>query len=108
VTTIGQAAFAGCTKLTSVTLPDTLVINPATISGCTGLTSITIPASVTTICSGAFNGYTSLLSVTFAGTIIAANFDTSAFPGDLHTKYAVGGTGVYKRPSGESTWEKQV
>ena len=49
VTSIGEAAFAECSGLTSVTIPNSVTsIGYATFAGCTGLTSITIPNSVTT------------------------------------------------------------
>ena len=41
VTAIGDYAFAGCTGLTSVTIPDSVVsIGGSAFNGCTGLTSI--------------------------------------------------------------------
>lgn len=44
---IGDSAFAGCTKLTSIDLPDSLVsIGNSAFAGCEMLTSITLPDSV--------------------------------------------------------------
>ena len=58
-------AFAGCTNLTSVTLPNTItVICDGTFSGCSSLTNITIPNSIEDIGSNIFKGCTNLSSVT--------------------------------------------
>ena len=49
--------FEGCTKLTSVTLPDGLTtIGNYMFQGCTNLTQLNIPSTVTTIGTYAFNG----------------------------------------------------
>ena len=65
VTSIGLYAFAGCSGLTSVTIPEGVTyIGDAAFAGCSGLTSMTIPSSVTSIGNNAFNGCTGLTSVT--------------------------------------------
>ena len=62
VTTIINSAFANCTRLTSVTIPDSVTsIGEEVFFGCTGLTSVTIPDSVTDIGSSAFYGYTNVV-----------------------------------------------
>ncbi len=50
VTSIGSEAFKNCSKLTSVTFPNTLTtIGNNAFENCTGLLSVKIPTSVTTI-----------------------------------------------------------
>ena len=66
VTSIGGSAFSDCTSLTSVTIPDSVKsIGGLAFTYCDSLTSITIPDSVKSIGSYAFDGCTSLTSVTF-------------------------------------------
>ncbi len=65
VTSIGDDAFAYCSKLTSVTIPESVTsIGDWAFVNCNGLTSITIPNGVTTIGDYAFDGCNSLASVT--------------------------------------------
>ena len=56
VTAIGEQAFQGATKLTSVTLPMKGItsIGPYAFNDCTGLTEFTLPASITSIGEKAF------------------------------------------------------
>ena len=56
LTSVGEGAFTGCTKLTSITWPTTtlLTIGDYAFAGCTALTSVRLPASVTTVGEGAF------------------------------------------------------
>ena len=50
MTSIGKAAFRGCSALTSITLSNSLTsINSYTFEDCSSLTSIIIPSSVTSI-----------------------------------------------------------
>jgi hypothetical protein len=67
LTTIGQSAFSGPSKLTSISLPDGLKsIGGRAFSDASGLTSIIIPSGVTTIDGGAFSNASNLASITFA------------------------------------------
>ena len=64
---IGESAFAYCTKLPEITLPDGLeVIGVRAFDGDSRLTEIAIPASVTTIGAYAFELCSGLTSVQFA------------------------------------------
>ena len=62
VNSIGNSAFSHCTRLTSVTIPDSVTsIGNSAFSGCSGLTSVTIPDSVTSIDSYAFKNCSGLI-----------------------------------------------
>ena len=57
VTVIGPKAFAGCTEMRKITLPDTLeTIEAEAFKGCIGLKNITIPKGVKKIGMEAFQG----------------------------------------------------
>jgi hypothetical protein len=75
VLSIGTRAFSGCKSLTSVPLPESLAkIEEAAFSGCVGLTSIDIPDSVTSIEGWAFSGCTSLTSIVIPKRITSIGF----------------------------------
>ena len=70
VTWIGDYAFAYCSSLTSITIPDSVTsIGDEAFYECTSLTSVTIPDSVTSIGSYAFWDCTSLTSVTIPDSV---------------------------------------
>lgn len=70
VTWIENSAFAYCTSLTNVTIPDTVTkIADNAFFGCTRLTSVTIPDSVTTIGANAFSFCTGLRSITIPSSV---------------------------------------
>ena len=57
VTSIGDEAFYGCSKLTAVEIPSSVTsIGNYAFYGCSGLTSVEIPNSVTSIGNYAFRG----------------------------------------------------
>ena len=52
---IGESAFAYCSSLTSITIPDSVTsIDDWAFRECSSLTSVTIPSSVTSIRSTSF------------------------------------------------------
>ena len=67
---IGKGTFSGCTGLKSISIPNGVIcIEAQTFENCTGLTSFIIPNSVTEIGSGAFKKCSSLTSVTILGNV---------------------------------------
>ena len=88
VKSIGDYVFSRCSSLTSISIPNSVTsIGNTAFSGCSGLTSITIPNSVTSIGHGAFYGCTSLTSVTIPNSV------TSIGGGAFY------GTAFYNNPS---------
>ena len=70
VTSIGNGAFGGCDRLTSVTIPNSVTsIGSGAFNFCTGLTSVTIPNSVTSIEENTFRNCSSLTSVTIPNSV---------------------------------------
>ena len=81
VTEISEAAFMGCSSLTSVTIPDTVTsIGQVAFFKCTRFTSIEIPSGVTSIGLRAFYTCSSLTSITCnAMTAPTIDYDTFQF-----------------------------
>ena len=112
---IGEKAFSGCTKLTSITISNGIQtigayafgswsgFDPETgdeisLDGCIGLTNITIPNSVTVIGEGAFADCSGLKSVTIGNGVIGIG--RSAFAGCGSLKSVKIGKGVQEIGSG--------
>lgn len=74
---IGDYAFRGCAKLTSISIPNGITnIGDWAFMGCTGLTAIDIPNTVTYIGMSAFEGCTGLKSVNIPNRPIEFSFGT--------------------------------
>ncbi|MBE6814806.1 MAG: hypothetical protein E7522_05080 [Ruminococcaceae bacterium] len=70
VTTIGEQAFNGCTKLIRVTIPESVTeIGKKAFTGCESLTTVTIPEGVEKIGFYAFFDCTKLTSVTIPKSV---------------------------------------
>ena len=66
VTSIGESAFCGCTGLTGIVLPGSVTgIGEYAFSNCDSLTAIDIPAGVTTLGNSAFFGCDNLKEVRY-------------------------------------------
>ena len=67
---IGDYAFFGCSRLTSITLPSGVTeIGEDAFWGCSGLTSITLPSGVTEIGDYAFDSCSGLTSITLPSSV---------------------------------------
>ena len=70
VTEIGEDAFWGCSGLTSITLPSGVTeIGDYAFDSCSGLTSITLPSGVTEISESAFYNCSGLTSITLPSSV---------------------------------------
>ena len=77
---IGDYAFFGCSRLTSLTLPSGVTwIDSSAFDGCSGLTSIILPSGVTEIGDNAFFGCSGLTSIPLPSGVTKIGY--SAFSG---------------------------
>ena len=91
--TIAGGAFSGCTKLTTVSIPESVVcIGDSAFSGCNNLTGITIPKNVVRIGDYAFRDCTFLASFTIPDTV--SDIGLSVLSGTAYYKNADNWTGA--------------
>lgn len=80
VTSIGEGAFLSCIRLTSMTIPGSVTsIGGKTFGGCSNLTNVTIPDGVISIGERAFEYCTSLTSVTIPDSVTSINFGAFSY-----------------------------
>ena len=80
VTNIGYNAFFGCRGLTKITIPNSVtIIDESAFEGCSGLTEVSIGNSVTSIGDFAFSGCSGLTEVTIPNAVMSIG--NSAFSG---------------------------
>jgi hypothetical protein len=78
VTAISSSAFQHCYQLTSVSVPNAAIIDFNAFAGCTHLTTASFP-QVTTICSSAFYSCHNLKSLYLPGSSLCALSNYNAF-----------------------------
>ncbi len=78
VTSIGDSAFYGCNRLSSIIIPSSVTsIGDSAFYGCNRLSSIIIPSSVTTIGNSAFSDCSRLTTISIPESV--TNIGNSAF-----------------------------
>lgn len=105
LTAISDWAFANCSAVESVTLPDCLThIGQGAFFDCTGVTTAPLPASVKTICDYAFKGLSSVDNMLLPSSL--------AYIGDLAMSGMTGLKTIYANDLntvpelGDDVWDK--
>ena len=71
VTTIGESAFTGCSRLTSVTIPSSVtMIDNGAFHTCSNLSSVTMGEGIEIIGSNAFKACSSLRTITIPNSVL--------------------------------------
>lgn len=79
VVAIKESGFAGCSNITSVTIPDSVTsIGISAFSGCTKLENISIPAKVTEIPEKCFENCTGLQNISIPEHVISIGYASFA------------------------------
>ena len=79
MTSIGYAAFAGCSSISEITLPDGLTdLGVSAFADCTDLATVYLPAGLHLLQSGIFRNCKALTNVYFPGTQAIWNAITKA------------------------------
>ena len=93
VTSITDGAFASCTELTGVTIPESVKkLGQSAFSGCTGLTSISLPDSLTLIGSYVFFGCAELSEITIPSSVTSIGESAFFVSDKLSNQYARSGS----------------
>jgi hypothetical protein len=73
VTTIGKAAFFGCSRVMQLEIPpDVATIGERAFSECSSLTQLRFPSSLTCLCEkSVFEGVTKLERLTLVGSVLS-------------------------------------
>ena len=88
MTSIGEAAFRGCSGLTSVEIPNSVTsIGESAFRECSGLTSVEIPNSVTSIGPYAFSNCSGLTSVEIPNSVTSIGYEAFRYCSGLDRIY---------------------
>ena len=105
-TSISQSAFAGCSGLTTITIPNSIsTIYGGAFYGCSGLTTITIPESVDHIGYFAFYGCSNLKEMTILSKD-GCFLGEDAIPSNVEKIYIPKGS--YEKYAERASWENYL